>query len=132
MWHYEHEPETRAAIDMIASDYFSRYEPGAFSPLRDMLLIGDHYMHLADLKSYIQAQESLGALYRDPGAWAQKGDPQHGELGKILCRPHHFTNHNRDLEGGTMSHTLERRPRTIPGEASVSPLAGKPAPPGRC
>jgi glucan phosphorylase len=53
MWHYEHEPETCAAIDLISSDYFSRDEPGAFSPLRDTLLIGDHYMHLADLKSYI-------------------------------------------------------------------------------
>src|SRR5208283_1874694 len=33
-WHYEHEPETRAALDMISSDYFSRYEPGIFAPLR--------------------------------------------------------------------------------------------------
>jgi glycogen phosphorylase len=73
MWHYEHDPETRAAIDLISSNYFSRYEPGAFESLRDtLLLFGDHYMVLADLKSYVQAQESLGALYRDPGAWAQK------------------------------------------------------------
>ena len=71
--HYEHEPETRAAIDLISSDYFSRYEPGAFEPLREtLLLFGDRYRHLADLKSYVEAQERLGALYRDPGAWAQK------------------------------------------------------------
>src|SRR5580658_10498246 len=73
MWHYEHEPETRAAIDLISSDYFSHYEPGVFEPLRDtLLLFGDRYMHLADLESYVGAQERLGALYRDPGAWAQK------------------------------------------------------------
>ena len=72
-WHYEHEPETRAALDLIFSDYFSRYEPGIFAPLHDtLLLFGDRYMHLADLTSYVQAQEHLGALYRDPGAWAQK------------------------------------------------------------
>jgi glycogen phosphorylase len=72
-WHYEHEPETRAALDLIFSDHFSRYEPGVFAPLRDILLLfGDHYMHLADLTSYVQAQDQLGALYRDPGAWAQK------------------------------------------------------------
>ncbi len=72
-WHYEHEPETRAALDLIFSDYFSRYEPGVFAPLRDaLLLFGDHYMHLADLTSYVEAQERVGALYRDPGAWAQK------------------------------------------------------------
>src|SRR5207249_2900639 len=53
-WHYEHEPETRAALDLIFSDYFSRNEPGVFAPLRDTLLThGDHYMHLADLKSYL-------------------------------------------------------------------------------
>ena len=72
-WHYEHEPETRAALDMISSDYFSHYEPGEFASLRDtLLLFGDHYMHLADLTSYVNAQESLGKLYGDPGAWARK------------------------------------------------------------
>jgi starch phosphorylase len=72
-WHYENEPETRAALDLIFSDYFSRNEPGVFAPLRDTLLTqGDHYMHLADLTSYCQAHERLGALYADPGAWANK------------------------------------------------------------
>src|SRR6516162_3835044 len=48
-WHYENEPETRAALDLIFSDHFSRYETGVFSPLRDTLLTnGDHCMHLAD------------------------------------------------------------------------------------
>ena len=32
-WHYDHEPETRAALDLISSDHFSRYEPGIFDPL---------------------------------------------------------------------------------------------------
>ena len=72
-WHYENEPETRAALDLIFSDHFSRNEPGVFEPLRDALLTrGDYYMHLADLTSYIQAQERLGELYRDPRAWARK------------------------------------------------------------
>ena len=26
-WHYDHEPETRAALDLIFSDYFSRHSP---------------------------------------------------------------------------------------------------------
>jgi starch phosphorylase len=72
-WHYDHEPETRAALDLIFSDHFSRNEPGVFAPLRDTLLTGgDHYMHLADLTSYCQAQERLGALYADRGEWAHK------------------------------------------------------------
>ena len=71
-WHYEHEPETRAALDLISADYFSRYEPGAFAPLLDTLLNHDHYMHLADLTSYCQAQDRLGDLYVNPGEWARK------------------------------------------------------------
>src|SRR6266704_4784301 len=72
-WHYENEPETRAALDLIFSDHFSRNEPGVFAPLRDTLLThGDYYMHLADLTSYTQAQERLGELYADPHAWARK------------------------------------------------------------
>jgi starch phosphorylase len=72
-WHYDHEPETRAALDLIFSDYFSRYDPGIFAPLRDALLThGDHYMHLADLKSYLEADQKLTALYADGDAWARK------------------------------------------------------------
>jgi starch phosphorylase len=72
-WHYENEPETRAVLDLIFSDHFSRYEPGIFEPLREALLThGDYYMHLADLTSYIRAQQRLGELYRDPRAWARK------------------------------------------------------------
>jgi starch phosphorylase len=72
-WHYEHEPETRQALDLIFSDYFSRYEPGIFEPLREMLLMhGDHYMHLADLRSYLEADERLCALYANSDDWARK------------------------------------------------------------
>ena len=72
-WHYDHEPETRAALDLIFSDYFSRNEPGIFAPLRDALLTqGDHYMHLADLNSYLEADQKLTGLYADSEAWACK------------------------------------------------------------
>jgi starch phosphorylase len=72
-WHYENEPETRLALDLIASDHFSRQEPGVFAPLRDVLLTqGDHYMHLADLKSYLEADERLRALYAEPDGWARR------------------------------------------------------------
>jgi starch phosphorylase len=73
-WHYDNEPETRAALDLIFSDHFSRNEPGVFGPLRDVLLTrGDHYMHLADMKSYLEADRRLVGLYADPDGWARKG-----------------------------------------------------------
>jgi starch phosphorylase len=72
-WHYENEPETRAALDLIFNDHFSRGEPGIFSPIRETLLErGDYFMHLADLTSYAQAQQEVCKLYADPDAWTRK------------------------------------------------------------
>jgi starch phosphorylase len=72
-WHYDNEPETRAALDLIFSDYFSRHEPGVFAPLCDALLAhGDFYVHLADLASYLDADQRLRELYAEPDAWARK------------------------------------------------------------
>jgi glycogen phosphorylase len=72
-WHYDHEPETRAALDLIFSDHFSRNQPGVFEPLRETLLThGDHYMHLADLTAYLEADRRLLESYADPKDWARK------------------------------------------------------------
>jgi starch phosphorylase len=71
-WHYEHEPETRAALDLIASGHFNPGEPGVFDPILDTLLKkGDFYLHLADLKAYGEAHERLEQFYRDRSAWTR-------------------------------------------------------------
>jgi starch phosphorylase len=71
-WHYENEPETRAALDLIFSDHFSRNEPGVFLPLRTTLLeAGDRYMHLADLSAYLEADRRLVEAYADRDRWAR-------------------------------------------------------------
>jgi starch phosphorylase len=60
-------------LDLIFSDFFSRNEPGVFEPLRETLLTGgDHYMHLADLRSYLEADQRLCELYANPHTWAHK------------------------------------------------------------
>jgi starch phosphorylase len=72
-WHYENEGETGTALDMIFSDYFSRNEPGVFAPLHHALVTGgDHYMHLADLTSYLDADRRLCDLYESSEGWARK------------------------------------------------------------
>ena len=72
-WHYDREPETRAALDLIFSNHFSRHEAGAFEPLRQTLLLqGDHYMHLADLTAYLEADRQLLEVYADQGEWTRK------------------------------------------------------------
>src|SRR5262249_50091616 len=71
-WHHDNEPETRAALELIFSDHFSRNEPGVFEQFRETLLTGgDFYMHLADLKSYLEASDRLGAVYADRDAWSR-------------------------------------------------------------
>jgi glycogen phosphorylase len=83
-WHYEHEPETRATLDLIFSDYLSRYESGVFSPLLDALLThGDFYMHLADFRSYLEADERLVKLYTHPENWASKAIMNIASSGKF-------------------------------------------------
>jgi glycogen phosphorylase len=72
MWHYWNDPEVRQAIDELFSDAFSLGEPGVFEPIRHRLLEGDYYMHLADLRSYAEAQERVAGLYAAPDAWAEK------------------------------------------------------------
>jgi starch phosphorylase len=73
LWHYENEPQTREALDLIFTDHFSRDEPGIFAPIRETLMErGDYYMHLADLTSYAEVQQRLGEVYADPEVWTRR------------------------------------------------------------
>jgi len=71
-WHYDHDPETRAALDSIKAGHFSRSDQGLFRPLYDLLMQGDHYMHLADLKSYLEADQRMLDWYAKPRDWGRK------------------------------------------------------------
>jgi glycogen phosphorylase len=58
---------------LIFSDHFSHDQPGIFEPLRGALLTnGDRFMHLADLKSYLLADEKLCETYRNQDEWARR------------------------------------------------------------
>jgi starch phosphorylase len=83
-WHYHNEPETRDALDLIASGHFSPREPGLFRPIFDTLLTsGDFYLHLADLTDYARAQVEVDRLYREPDAWTRKAILNVGASGKF-------------------------------------------------
>ena len=83
-WHYDHEPETRAALDLIFDNHFSADEPGIFESIRETLLTkGDFYMHLADLADYVRTQEKVAALYGDRRAWAKKAIHNVARSGKF-------------------------------------------------
>lgn len=68
--YYRNDPEIRQALDMIRQNVFSLLEPGLFEPiLRSLLDYNDHYMLLADLRSYCEAQDRVDATYRDRAKW---------------------------------------------------------------
>ncbi len=72
-WHYENEPETRQAVDLLFSNHFSLGESGVFEPIHEALFAkGDHYMHLADLASYAAAHSAVATLHRDIAEWTRK------------------------------------------------------------
>ena len=67
---YKNDPEIREALDMIKANVFSLLEPGLFDPiLRSLLDYNDYYMLLADLRSYMEAQDRVDATYRDVRKW---------------------------------------------------------------
>ena len=83
-WHYDNEPETRAALDLIFNNHFSPDEPGIFEPIRDVLLTkGDYYLHLADLKGYVETQKRVATTYSDRQAWATKAIHNVARSGKF-------------------------------------------------
>ena len=70
---YESNARLRTVLDAIGGGAFSPEEPGRYRGLVDSLLWGgDHYLLLADYDSYVQTQQRVDALYRDPGQWASR------------------------------------------------------------
>lgn len=58
---------------MIGSNFFSPQEKDIFIPLYNMLLSPhEKYMHLADLKLYLESDQKLYNLYTDSKNWASK------------------------------------------------------------
>ena len=119
-WHYEHENETREALDLIFSGHFNRGQPDLYDPIRDVLLTrGDHYMHLADLASYAAPQARVSDLYADRDEWARKAILNVACSGKFSSDRTIAEYAGIDLGGGPMSFRLTE---TFPAQARESRL----------
>jgi starch phosphorylase len=76
--------ELSAAIDMIASGYFSPDNADRFKPIAESLLNkGDGYMLLADYADYIAAHQRVENLYRDQQQWAERAILNVSAMGKF-------------------------------------------------
>jgi starch phosphorylase len=69
--HYEHDPELREVLDLIASGYYSRCDPDLFRPLVDSLLDHDPFLVLADFRAYLECQGEVERAFADPARWTR-------------------------------------------------------------
>lgn len=70
---YHTDPEIRQAVDMIRRNVFCLLTPGLLDPIvRSLLDFNDHYLLLADLRDYMDTQDRVEALYREPLQWDRK------------------------------------------------------------
>jgi glycogen phosphorylase len=81
--YYESNPMLKRVIDMIASNYFNKSEPGIFKSIVDSLLGVDYYCLLADYQSYIDEQEKVSKLYLNADEWTKMAIRNVAGVGKF-------------------------------------------------
>ncbi|WP_147200155.1 glycogen phosphorylase [Pantoea sp. MBD-2R] len=70
---YEQDAELHQALTQIATGTFSPQEPGRYRNIFDSLVnLGDHYQLLADYRSYVDTQDKVDELYRQPEEWTRR------------------------------------------------------------
>jgi starch phosphorylase len=69
--HVERSPRLRAAIELIASGFFSPDDPRRFEAVVHDLWHIDTFMVAADFDAYAQCQERVATAYRDRTSWAR-------------------------------------------------------------
>ena len=68
----EKDAELTSVLEALRGGLFSPEEPGRYQAIYDTLVNwGDHYLLLADYRMYVDAQDQVDALYRQPDAWAR-------------------------------------------------------------
>lgn len=70
--YYEKNQNLKQVVDMIASNYFNKNEPGIFDDMIRGLMNVDYYCLFADYQSYIDAQDKVAALYQNKKEWIKK------------------------------------------------------------
>lgn len=65
--------ELTDVLDLISSGHFSPDQPDRFHPIVNSLLAGgDYFLVLKDFRSYLDSQEKIDALYREPEEWIRR------------------------------------------------------------
>jgi starch phosphorylase len=82
--YYYKNPEIKAVLDWLETDYFTPGKPGALASIKQSLLDhGDQYLVLADYEAYSKAQEEVDKAYRDKERWAKMAIINTAKMGKF-------------------------------------------------
>jgi len=82
--YYNRDEDLKTTLDMVRLNHFIPGEPNLFLPIWDSLMAhGDHYLVLADYRSFIQAQEKVRALYLDQEQWTRTSILNTANMGKF-------------------------------------------------
>src|SRR5262249_29461689 len=81
--HYRSDEELRAVVDAISDGAFSNGDRELFKPIVGNLLGSDPYMLLADYRSYVDRQEEVGGVWRDPERWIRSSILSVARMGRF-------------------------------------------------
>jgi len=82
--YYQNDLELQTALQMIGSGFFSPEQPDLFVPIVQALLDrGDYYMLLADYRPYVNAQEEVSRVFRNPDDWARRSIINTAQMGRF-------------------------------------------------
>ncbi len=80
---YEANATLREVLDCIASGDLAHGDAELFRPLVDNLLYDDPFLVLADYQAYVECQERVSTLWRDPQAWTRASILNTARMGKF-------------------------------------------------
>jgi starch phosphorylase len=81
--YYEQNNALRGVIDFVASGALRHGDAELFRPIVENLLDHDPFLLLADYQAYIDAQDRVSALWRDPREWTRKSILNTARMGKF-------------------------------------------------
>ncbi len=80
---YQADPELRAVIDLIGSGLFSHGDAELFRPLVDNLMGHDEYLVFADFRAYVNGQDQVDRVWREPARWTRMSILNVARMGKF-------------------------------------------------
>jgi starch phosphorylase len=80
---YDQNETLREVIDFIGSGGLAHGDAELFRPIVENLLGDDPFLLMVDYQSYLDAQEQVSALWKDPEAWTLKSILNTARMGKF-------------------------------------------------